>query len=525
MRFTILGFVSAALALPAALQSRADEPVYWLLAGDSTTATNGGWGDAFLATTVAEGSSGKNYGHSGATTKSFRAGGDWDQVIGDVGTHKDDYRVYVTIQKQTSGVTLADYKTNLAKFAAEASAAGATPILLTPLTRRSFSGGKVIENLVNETAATIEVAEANQLHWINLNEASTKYVNAIGSSAADKYNLASGDRTHVNEWGGVVFARIVSDLLVGKYPEEFESVTTKNETLSALIAAAITTPPIGKANSLLAKHRRLPSLWSTTSGRTQPAPGPKQHRMSGVPVVPDLPRASVTSMANHGAAAITSPHGFNLNAGMRCDVAITALLASGATAAAVKKGFVTTKGTTFQLDGKDFYFAGSNAYYFPFFEQASNVEKGLVAAKKAGLNVFRTWGFNDRNRTTVPGGLPQYGGEGAGETPQIMQWWSNGKAEINLTPFDKVVAAAEKTGMKLIVAFTNNWADYGGMDVYTTNLGGKYHDDFYRDPKIRAAFKKYIKAFVQRYKDSSAIMAWELANEPRCGADGRGSRR
>lgn len=51
---------------------------------------------------------------------------------------------------------------------------------------------------------------------------------------------------------------------------------------------------------------------------------------------------------------------------MRYDIAITALLASGATAAAVRKGFVTTKGTTFKLDGKDFYFAGSNAYYFPF---------------------------------------------------------------------------------------------------------------------------------------------------------------
>lgn len=98
MRFTLLSFLPAAIALPAAPQSRADGSVYWLLAGDSTTATNGGWGDAFLSTTVAEGSSGKNYGHSGATTRSFRAGGDWGELVDEVGTHKDDYRVYVTIQ-------------------------------------------------------------------------------------------------------------------------------------------------------------------------------------------------------------------------------------------------------------------------------------------------------------------------------------------------------------------------------------------------------------------------------------------
>lgn len=30
------------------------------------------------------------------------------------------------------------------------------------------------------------------------------------------------------------------------------------------------------------------------------------------------------------------------------------------------RGFVTTKGTEFRLDGRKFYFAGSNAYYFPF---------------------------------------------------------------------------------------------------------------------------------------------------------------
>jgi mannan endo-1,4-beta-mannosidase len=92
----------------------------------------------------------------------------------------------------------------------------------------------------------------------------------------------------------------------------------------------------------------------------------------------------------------------------------------------------------------------------------------MTAAKKAGLKVFRTWGFHDRNVTTIPGGLPQYGGEGAGVTPVVFQWWDNGKPTINIEPFDKVVAAANKVGIKLIVALTNNWADYGGKSLNLT---------------------------------------------------------
>lgn len=43
---------------------------------------------------------------------------------------------------------------------------------------------------------------------------------------------------------------------------------------------------------------------------------------------------------------------------------------------------------------------------------------------------------------------------------------------------------------------------------------------FYTVPKIKDAFKRYVKAMVTRYKDSPTIFGWELANEPRCGADG-----
>ena len=141
-------------------------------------------------------------------------------------------------QKATSGVTLDQYKANLLKFAQEVTSAGGQPILVTPLTRRNFqSDGKVAENLATQRNITIEVATSNDIKYIDLNIASENYVNAIGKTEASKYNLAASDWTHLNTWGGVVFARIVSDLLVEKYPSDFQAYTKANATLSALIKA------------------------------------------------------------------------------------------------------------------------------------------------------------------------------------------------------------------------------------------------------------------------------------------------
>lgn len=78
------------------------------------------------------------------------------------------------------------------------------------------------------------------MHYIDLNKASTDYVNAIGQTGADTYNWGEDgttgkDRTHLNPRGEVVFARMVSDLLLEKYESEFAQWTVANETLSQLI--------------------------------------------------------------------------------------------------------------------------------------------------------------------------------------------------------------------------------------------------------------------------------------------------
>ncbi|KAF2164013.1 carbohydrate esterase family 12 protein [Zasmidium cellare ATCC 36951] len=236
------------LVFSSPLSSRQSPKVpFFLLVGDSTTAIGGGWGDGFLNHTLKAPASGLNYGHSGATTVSFRAGGDWATVLSQITTHQADSSVYVTIQfghndqKAAANISLEQFSQNLGVFVDEVRDAGGEPILITSLTRRVFSGDPplVVQSLANERVAAISVAEAKSSKYIDLNIASEDYCNAIGPEASWRYNLFNatrqGDTTHLNEWGGTVFGRLVSDLLVEKYEEVFGDWTAPNATLSALL--------------------------------------------------------------------------------------------------------------------------------------------------------------------------------------------------------------------------------------------------------------------------------------------------
>ena len=63
---------------------------------------------------------------------------------------------------------------------------------------------------------------------------------------------------------------------------------------------------------------------------------------------------------------------------------------------------------------------------------------------------------------------------------------------------------------------TNNWSDYGGSDVYVTQLlgSGQPHDFFYSNATVIAAYKNYVKTFVSRYVNEPTILAWEVGTFP-----------
>jgi mannan endo-1,4-beta-mannosidase len=97
-------------------------------------------------------------------------------------------------------------------------------------------------------------------------------------------------------------------------------------------------------------------------------------------------------------------------------------------------------------------------------------------------------------------------------------------AENGLQRLDRVIALAEKNGIRLILTLTNNWADFGGMEQWVRDFGYTEHYQFYTEPEIKKSYKKYIKTLINRtntvtgkkYRDDGTIFAWELANEPRC---------
>lgn len=134
------------------------------------------------------------------------------------------------------------------------------------------------------------------------------------------------------------------------------------------------------------------------------------------------------------------------------------------------------------LDGQKFTVVGSNAYWMAQLSTTADMTTAFNDLKNAGFTTLRTWGFNE---VTSPSGT-------------YYNLWNGNTATLNtgadgLAKFDTVIAQAKAAGIHLIVALTNNWADYGGMDVYVKQLlGSDKHDLFYTDATVKAAFKNYV---------------------------------
>ncbi|MCC5578508.1 cellulase family glycosylhydrolase [Microtetraspora sp. AC03309] len=207
---------------------------------------------------------------------------------------------------------------------------------------------------------------------------------------------------------------------------------------------------------------------------------------------------------------------------------VAGLVAAAPTAAATtgNTGFVTRQSDRLVLAGKPFRFAGTNNYYLMYASTAM-VDDVFARAKAADLSVIRTWGSLDIGNQDGSHSIHHK------ENGVYFQYWNGTKPVYNdgadgLEHLDYVLWKARQTGVKLLIPFVNNWSAFGGVDQYVRWAGGDHHDDFYTDPVIKGWYKDWISHLLNRvnpltgiaYKDDPTVMAWELANEPRCKGSG-----
>jgi lysophospholipase L1-like esterase len=210
-------------------------PAKIVLVGDSTVATEGGWGPGFCADfnkkidcvdVALNGRSTKSFVDEGAWKKALELKGDYYLIQFGHNDQKPD----VARHTDANG-SFQDY---LRRYVADVRAIGGVPILVTSLSRRNYKDGKLVEDLNDYAVATRKVAEEEYITLIDLNQMSTATLRKMTQEQADQFNatthpdakaenpgaVAAGgkatppDRTHLNDEGKKVFGRMVADAIV-----------------------------------------------------------------------------------------------------------------------------------------------------------------------------------------------------------------------------------------------------------------------------------------------------------------------
>jgi lysophospholipase L1-like esterase len=251
----IVLLVAAVLSSCVNHRVRADH-VHLILVGDSTIARVTGYGDALCARFDAR-TKCENLARGGRSSKSYRAEGFWDEALAHA--REPGYRTFVLIQfghndqpgKAERSTTLPEFRLNMRRYVDEVRAAGAVPLLVTPLTRRTFKDAKLIDGLGPWAEATAAVARESGTALLDLHRDSMAAVAALGP--VDALSLAElpppdavvaaaatgttvevekpaasmpggphipvFDYTHLGPKGAEMFSGIVSAEITGSVPE------------------------------------------------------------------------------------------------------------------------------------------------------------------------------------------------------------------------------------------------------------------------------------------------------------------
>jgi mannan endo-1,4-beta-mannosidase len=204
-----------------------------------------------------------------------------------------------------------------------------------------------------------------------------------------------------------------------------------------------------------------------------------------------------------------------------------------------RTGFVTRDGAALRAGGRRYRFVGANIWYGAYLGAAADfgnrdrLRRELDTLASLGVDNLRVLASSELSPLT-------------NSITPAFRTESSSYNQTLLAGLDYLLAEMGKRDMRAVLYLTNFWEWSGGMMTYLywTN-GGRYinmndpahpwpefpdfNAAFYNSTNAIALYHDYVRAVVSRtnsitgmrYADDPAVMAWQLANEPRPGGSER----
>jgi mannan endo-1,4-beta-mannosidase len=197
--------------------------------------------------------------------------------------------------------------------------------------------------------------------------------------------------------------------------------------------------------------------------------------------------------------------------------------------------FVRVRGTQFVRDGEPYHFVGANLWYGC--NLGALAEGGDRDRLRRELDLLSSLGIDNLRVLGASEGIGQPNTVRPPIQPEPGRF-----DERLLDGLDFLLAEMAKRDMVAVVYLNNYWVWSGGMSQYVSWFEGEplpnpfleayswdefmaFSARFYTHAEANAAYRRSIETLVNRtnrytglrYRDDPAIMAWQLANEPRPG--------
>ncbi len=211
-------------------------------------------------------------------------------------------------------------------------------------------------------------------------------------------------------------------------------------------------------------------------------------------------------------------------------VALAALIGCQSNQAEKDIEFVTTRDGRFYRGDTEYKFIGANFWYGAVLASEGQggdrerLQKELDLMQKVGMTNVRVLGGGEGPATVASHVVPVLQPEPGVYNDTILQG------------LDYLIAELEKREMTAVLFLNNSWEWSGGYGAYLEwagcgpvpdwsdwTIAQNYHCQFVKNDSAKAMAERHVRFIVSRtntvtgkpYSESPAIMAWELANEPR----------